>query len=199
MSGSDAPAPYVGLVPFSAADADYFFGRERETELVVATLSSRRLTLLFGPSGVGKSSLLRAGVLHRLQQGARSRLDRLGRDSEAVRQVVEGRPARATVRVGALPIAGRVAAGAGRHEAVDGVTPTLVMHADEERLVPALPPVPVVVSDWRDDPASLLAERLRDAVTELYGPVAGPDIAPDADVPTLLRAWSAHVRADLYL
>lgn len=55
--------PYVGLVPFNEKDAAYFFGRERETELIVANLTASRLTLLYAPSGVGKSSVLRAGVL----------------------------------------------------------------------------------------------------------------------------------------
>ncbi|MGH3801490.1 MAG: hypothetical protein ACRDTD_15420, partial [Pseudonocardiaceae bacterium] len=55
--------PYVGLVPFGEEDAAYFFGRERESDLIVANLTASRLTLLYAPSGVGKSSVLRAGVL----------------------------------------------------------------------------------------------------------------------------------------
>jgi WD40 repeat protein len=55
--------PYVGLVPFTEEDAAYFFGRERDTDLIVANLTASRLTLLYAPSGVGKSSVLRAGVL----------------------------------------------------------------------------------------------------------------------------------------
>ncbi|MGH4010114.1 MAG: PQQ-binding-like beta-propeller repeat protein [Pseudonocardiaceae bacterium] len=56
-------SPYVGLVPFNEEDAAYFFGREREIDLIVANLTATRLTLLYAPSGVGKSSVLRAGVL----------------------------------------------------------------------------------------------------------------------------------------
>ncbi|MGQ0716811.1 MAG: WD40 repeat domain-containing protein [Pseudonocardiales bacterium] len=56
-------SPYVGLVPFNEKDAAYFFGRERDTDLIVANLTASRLTLLYAPSGVGKSSVLRAGVL----------------------------------------------------------------------------------------------------------------------------------------
>ena len=44
-----------------------FFGRERESEVVAANLMASRLTVLYGPSGVGKSSLLRAGVARRLR------------------------------------------------------------------------------------------------------------------------------------
>lgn len=67
--GQDVPeCPYVGLVPFNEKDAEYFFGRERESELIVANLTTSRLTLLYAPSGVGKTSVLRAGVLPRLRR-----------------------------------------------------------------------------------------------------------------------------------
>jgi WD40 repeat protein len=65
-----APAsPYKGLAPFddSELDAFLFFGRAKETEVVSANLLASRLTLLYGPSGVGKSSLLRAGVVRALR------------------------------------------------------------------------------------------------------------------------------------
>ncbi|MFN8222061.1 MAG: WD40 repeat domain-containing protein [Gaiellales bacterium] len=70
MTGVPAVRPYRGLSPFSDADLDarLFFGRERETELVVANLQAARLTVLYGASGVGKSSLLHAGVAHRLRE-----------------------------------------------------------------------------------------------------------------------------------
>lgn len=58
--------PYVGLVPFHEHDAAFFFGRENEIELIAANLVAARLTLLYAPSGVGKTSVLRAGVVPRL-------------------------------------------------------------------------------------------------------------------------------------
>ncbi|HEX4680112.1 MAG TPA: hypothetical protein VH210_13005 [Gaiellaceae bacterium] len=62
--------PYKGLSPFDDTELDalLFFGRERETEIVVANALASRLTVLYGPSGVGKSSLLRAGVVHSLRK-----------------------------------------------------------------------------------------------------------------------------------
>jgi WD40 repeat protein len=62
--------PFKGLAPFGASDLDalLFFGRERERTLIVANVLASRLTVLYGPSGVGKSSLLNAGVAHRLRQ-----------------------------------------------------------------------------------------------------------------------------------
>ena len=66
-----APAsPYKGLAPFEDSDLDalLFFGREQESEVIAANLMAARVTVLYGPSGVGKSSVLRAGVAHRLRQ-----------------------------------------------------------------------------------------------------------------------------------
>jgi WD40 repeat protein len=64
------PSPYKGLAPFEDSDLDalLFFGRERESEVISANLIASRITILYGPSGVGKSSVLRAGVAHRLRQ-----------------------------------------------------------------------------------------------------------------------------------
>ena len=62
--------PYVGLVPYSEADAAFFFGREAEKTIVTANLRAARLTLVYGPSGVGKTSLLQAGVVHDLRERA---------------------------------------------------------------------------------------------------------------------------------
>src|SRR5262249_51734856 len=53
-------SPYKGLAPFGYSDVDalLFFGRDREREILVANLVGSRLTVLYGPTGVGKSSLL---------------------------------------------------------------------------------------------------------------------------------------------
>jgi hypothetical protein len=60
--------PYAGLMPFTEEQADFFFGREAEREIITANLMASRLTLLYGPSGVGKSSVLNAGVAHHLRE-----------------------------------------------------------------------------------------------------------------------------------
>src|SRR4051812_7103227 len=65
-----AACPFRGLVPFSERDAEYFFGRTAEREIIAANLIASPLTLLYSASGVGKSSVLRAGVLHDLIDGA---------------------------------------------------------------------------------------------------------------------------------
>lgn len=64
----DVNCPYVGLQPFEATHAGYFFGRERAQRLIIANLIAQPLTILYGSSGVGKSSVLNAGVLPQLQR-----------------------------------------------------------------------------------------------------------------------------------
>ncbi|MEV4254530.1 hypothetical protein AB0J52_15380 [Spirillospora sp. NPDC049652] len=54
--------PYPGLAPLEAADADLFFGRDDLVEQVRAAVARGPLTAVFGASGSGKSSLLRAGL-----------------------------------------------------------------------------------------------------------------------------------------
>ena len=64
--------PYPGLAPFSVADADNFFGREAEIKALWRKITSRRLLAVIGPSGVGKSSLIRAGVIAGAPEGWRA-------------------------------------------------------------------------------------------------------------------------------
>ncbi|SDP19273.1 nSTAND1 domain-containing NTPase [Actinacidiphila guanduensis] len=65
----DDDCPYVGLSPFEAADADRFFGRERLTDDLEGRIRSHRFVAVFGASGSGKSSLLRAGLIPRVSGG----------------------------------------------------------------------------------------------------------------------------------
>ena len=45
--------PYRGLTPYAEKDAQFFFGRSQDSHLIVANLFCARVTVLFGPSGVG--------------------------------------------------------------------------------------------------------------------------------------------------
>ena len=63
-------SPYKGLVPYAAEDAPFFFGRDEWREIIIDNLRAYRLTLLYGASGIGKSSVLHAGVLHDLHDRA---------------------------------------------------------------------------------------------------------------------------------
>ncbi|WP_405886498.1 hypothetical protein OG747_52955 (plasmid) [Streptomyces sp. NBC_01384] len=62
-----AEPPYRGLARFEPGDADLFFGRDELTDRLVELARSGRFTAVFGPSGSGKSSLLRAGLIPRLR------------------------------------------------------------------------------------------------------------------------------------
>ena len=68
--------PYVGLVPYGEANAAFFFGRDEESRIVAGNLRASALTLLYGASGVGKTSLLRAGAIHELHELARGNAGR---------------------------------------------------------------------------------------------------------------------------
>ncbi|MFI6504702.1 hypothetical protein [Nonomuraea typhae] len=64
-------APYVGLGAFQVADAARFFGRERLVDELLSRVGEQRLVVVFGASGAGKSSLLRAGLQARVLAGER--------------------------------------------------------------------------------------------------------------------------------
>jgi WD40 repeat protein len=68
---ADAPelCPFKGLASFEASDADVFFGRERLVAELVARLAGAGFLGIVGPSGSGKSSVLRAGLLPALADG----------------------------------------------------------------------------------------------------------------------------------
>jgi WD40 repeat protein len=67
VGGRQHESPYVGLSYFTEDVAELFFGREAERTLIIGNLRAARLTILYAESGVGKSSLLNAGVAARLR------------------------------------------------------------------------------------------------------------------------------------
>jgi WD40 repeat protein/tRNA A-37 threonylcarbamoyl transferase component Bud32 len=68
--GADGPVrPFKGLASFEPVDAEFFFGRERPVGELVARLAGGGFVGIVGPSGSGKSSLLRAGLLPALAAG----------------------------------------------------------------------------------------------------------------------------------
>jgi WD40 repeat protein len=70
--------PYFGLDYYRERFGPWFFGRETEGGKIITNLRAARLTLLHAESGVGKSSLLRAGVAWRLRKLAGDSLGRRG-------------------------------------------------------------------------------------------------------------------------
>lgn len=55
--------PYRFLDYFDVEDADFFFGREADTEALLNLVTEHQLSVLFGRSAIGKTSLLRAGLM----------------------------------------------------------------------------------------------------------------------------------------
>jgi WD40 repeat protein/DNA-binding SARP family transcriptional activator len=76
----DRPAavvcPYKGLARYEPSDAEFFFGRERLVAELVTHLVGAGLVGVVGPSGSGKSSLVRAGLLPALRDGVLPGSDR---------------------------------------------------------------------------------------------------------------------------
>jgi DNA-binding SARP family transcriptional activator len=78
--------PYRGLEAFEHADAEDFFGRDRAVAEMVAVLEDERLLVVVGPSGIGKSSVVKAGLLPALGAGAIA-----GSEAWLVTELVPGR------------------------------------------------------------------------------------------------------------
>ncbi len=62
--------PYRGLRPFEAEHAGLFFGREPEIAAAVTRLRSEPWLVVTAPSGAGKSSFVRAGIVPAITGGA---------------------------------------------------------------------------------------------------------------------------------
>ena len=65
-----AENPYKGLQAFGESDADDFYGREALVGELAAAVGRHRLVTVVGPSGIGKSSVVTAGLMPALRDGA---------------------------------------------------------------------------------------------------------------------------------
>jgi hypothetical protein len=63
----DARNPWLGLASFTEETRAYFFGRDEEVAELARRVQRKLLTVLFGQSGLGKTSILRAGLVPRLR------------------------------------------------------------------------------------------------------------------------------------
>jgi WD40 repeat protein/DNA-binding SARP family transcriptional activator len=117
-------APYVGLRPFQEDDADRFFGRDGDVARLLDRLDAVRFLAVLGPSGSGKSSLVRAGLLPALGGGGVP-----GSDTWEVQVLRPGHHPRA-----ALHAAADVAHAASRRLlVVDQLEEVFVLASDDER------------------------------------------------------------------
>ena len=63
--------PYMGLVPYDIGDADAFFGRDPAVSECLRRLADAGVLAVVGPSGSGKSSIVRAGIAAALERDGR--------------------------------------------------------------------------------------------------------------------------------
>ncbi|HVZ66285.1 MAG TPA: hypothetical protein VG936_17095 [Lacunisphaera sp.] len=63
----DEQHPWLGLVSFTEETRSYFHGREEEAAELGRRVQRKLLTILFGQSGLGKTSILQAGLVPRLR------------------------------------------------------------------------------------------------------------------------------------
>ena len=117
--------PFKGLSSFDIGDADYFCGRDRVVSELVARSAESALVGILGPSGIGKSSLLRAGTAARAEgrRAARQRGLAPGAPAPRPSSVRGARPRRGRRRPGrgAGPAGARAGDGHRRRPARGGV------------------------------------------------------------------------------
>ena len=131
-------------MPYTEASADLFFGREQDILLIANVARANPLSILYGPSGVGKSSVLQAGVLRHVRDENARRLEQYGAIETVVAYTSDWRddplamlgPRRRTTRSSRPwdqhPTSVR-----------DGWTPTLSCSSAPSRRRPAADPRPV--------------------------------------------------------
>ena len=66
-ANADAQHPWLGLTSFTEETRGFFYGREEEVGELARRVQRKLLTVLFGQSGLGKTSILRAGIVPRLR------------------------------------------------------------------------------------------------------------------------------------
>jgi WD40 repeat protein len=221
--------PYRGLAPYRREDTRWFFGRERSTGALVEQLNAAErtggLVMLVGASGAGKSSLLNAGLVPALRDGALvagrpgtagpvlqlvpgadplgelvERIPELGRVAAAAREA-ERETARNPAAPGSdtprIARAAREAAAAWAHRETHGEAPADGLPADGEPSgAPAPGPRPVVIIDQFEEAFTLCPDEAdRRTFIQLLHAVCTPPVGADGPAPVVVVLG---IRADFY-
>ena len=137
-------SPWLGLRPFTEGVREYFFGRDAEVRDLFQRVVHKPLTVLFGQSGLGKTSLLQAALVPRLRDAGfvpiLVRLDYADGAQPLLQQFIEALSAALTPALPGLSNSlGRLPA--------DGTLPWLLFHDPAFGLTTAEAPRPVVLFD----------------------------------------------------
>ncbi len=81
--------PYKFLDYFTENDSNLFFGREWEVQQIISKILAHRSFIIHGRSGVGKSSIIRAGIIPRLKEGKHRNIAVIRSYSDPVAEMVE--------------------------------------------------------------------------------------------------------------
>jgi serine phosphatase RsbU (regulator of sigma subunit) len=164
----DEQHPWPGLLSFTERDREFFFGRDDEVEELLGLITNYRLSVLYGASGLGKSSLLNAGLFPRLR--ARNYLP------VRVRlEVSPGAPSASDQLKGALA-ATILATGADAPAMVRQESLWEYLHRGDHRIWSARHDLltPVFVLDQFEEmfsriPRSVIGDRVRDEIVQTVG------------------------------
>ncbi len=180
------PSPYRGLLPFRDKDQDFFFGRETQSGELAAQVSGQPVVTVIGASGSGKTSLVQAGVVPRLQaRGTAAAVMRAGDGSTPINALVAAlgpllEPERSEIeQLAEQPALADLIA---EHGLLD-LIPRVLVATDARRLVIVL------------DQAEQLLEQPPDAVDALLG-VLFPD-PPPAELSVVLTLRADYLDAAL--
>jgi hypothetical protein len=166
--------PYKGLMPYERDDWEFFFGRKAECGNIAANLRGSRLTVLYGPSGVGKSSVLAAGVCHDVEDLARGNRAEIGRPGFAIVHFRAWRDAPIPALLAAVRDAVNKAAGRRGGDAFDPTPPDRPLDQALEEWAERLDGTLLIVLDQfeeyflyhpRDEGRGSFADELARAVT----------------------------------
>jgi len=148
----DGRCPYLGLDAFGEEDADRFFGREKLVADLVSRVKDSRFVVIAGPSGSGKSSLVRAGLIHTLKQGT---LHAAHSNRWLYESLKPGRnPIEELARV-ASSLAGSLNAGKDIRE--QGLTDATILHQWAD----------IALKDARDRRAVIFVDQFEEAFTQV--------------------------------
>ena len=172
----DEPAPYRGLLRFEAEQADFFFGREADTDYLLGKIEHNPFVAVIGASGSGKSSLVRAGLLPALAKDAIK-----GSKSWITRLIVPGTDPLGSLAVGlcaSVPLSER-------REMVSQVKASMLAEADGLRSEAA---TLFATEDGRTTPLLLIIDQFEEIFTQCKEPVESCLATIDAFIANLANA-----------